>query len=1150
MLMKNPIDDAHHTAPIDKDTPTSKNLIGQEQNLHTVEEKRLAPESEVQPAEGQEDNSVTEDILHSLESPETEHKNVVASDATENDQNSSAEKPLHEEAGVVKEAPHEEAVVDNEAASNTVKISLESPGLVEDGEVHTPEHHDASISAAEQEDIRNPSHETEVTDDNHEVKVSLHPDVHDSSSHTEDDKPSDETPSIAEIKEPEVLEDGPHAEPAASELQKPVSQEHEVEFREASPEIAPEALHTDHESTNIVNSDEGKDVKNDDSYQVEKGVPHVEEEHPLHSAETLGTAEVDEPTSHEDASHSVHALPDVASHEPETEITKRNPEILPGVLENEKLKLEGVNPVVEEHQKHAELEVAQYAEDNTPYTGEELAIPSNDEVASSETHEPIDHEVTSSVESADLLVRDSGVQEPESEVPTEKVETSGPDVSLANGSDPTNIGKLNTESMPKEDPEDVKAREEIAKLNAAQSEVKLEPKEDPEDVKAREEIARLNAELMKAATEEEEKDNTVSQDDIHAGIPALSSEVVAEPTVEEKQVEPEGSAPNHSLPNHQNIKEANMGHISPSYELGDSFIPPIESHRAQDLNTEHFIEMPEPPSTPIHHDIPNRFAESPVTVLNADDLFAEDDEDDDQVPSETSHRVEAAGGSVAQRPAMPGSFVSENTQHGSEARGAEISSVPETQYQVEEHPGQHPTHRRSGIFASLVDALKHDVPLVSQLVGQEYSSLPEDDLNNEPATFDTLSSTHQETPQLESEEEFPLRPVAPDAGLHIRTHTADTVPSFERFAQSDEEDSPTTPSDAASSPFLENPHEEPNIRSSWSPPRDNLNTHVPDQEMKPQASPLQAEFDPYNAQTYPNYVTPKASIANLRSQGSPEDPNDSPLAQPATPPPRRPTPTLDTSNKQSFPETYDSPISTTHSHPSSPQISPTRTPSRLQRRPTLSTRPSSLSRTPTNSPLVPTSTSFFQKTRSLFESQAQSPSPPPPRIRPRSGVYNVSTSHSSPSASASGSPGRSRTTSVSSPTPPVQSRSRPSSLYGQSPRHADGGLVPKSLDGNGKPPSPAFVPTPQARSPKRNSLPYSPSNSNGKRNSMGYTHENRNGSPFSDNRSRLAGLGTGTQVSGGLEDSVHNPARFSNKRGREGDEIGGGERDRLLDNGY
>jgi len=110
--------------------------------------------------------------------------------------------------------------------------------------------------------------------------------------------------------------------------------------------------------------------------------------------------------------------------------------------------------------------------------------------------------------------------------------------------------------------------------------------------------------------------------------------------------------------------------------------------------------------------------------------------------------------------------------------------------------------------------------------------------------------------------------------------------------------------------------------------------------------------------------------------------------------------------------------------------------------------------------------------------------------------------------------------------------------------------VPKSLDGNGKPPSPAFVPTPPARSPKRNSLHYPPSDSNSKRNTIAFTRENGNGSPFSDNLSRLAGLGTGTQVSGGLEDSIHNPGRFSNKRGREGDEIGGGERDRLLDNGY
>jgi hypothetical protein len=115
---------------------------------------------------------------------------------------------------------------------------------------------------------------------------------------------------------------------------------------------------------------------------------------------------------------------------------------------------------------------------------------------------------------------------------------------------------------------------------------------------------------------------------------------------------------------------------------------------------------------------------------------------------------------------------------------------------------------------------------------------------------------HLETPHLTHLKSLML------AELHIRKHTAHTTPSLESRAQSDYASTPTTPFETASSPFVEDSHDAPNIRSSW---QDNSALQGSDLI----ASPLQAGFDPCNSQTHPNYISPKASQVNLRTEASP-----------------------------------------------------------------------------------------------------------------------------------------------------------------------------------------------------------------------------------------------------------------------------------------
>jgi hypothetical protein len=110
---------------------------------------------------------------------------------------------------------------------------------------------------------------------------------------------------------------------------------------------------------------------------------------------------------------------------------------------------------------------------------------------------------------------------------------------------------------------------------------------------------------------------------------------------------------------------------------------------------------------------------------------------------------------------------------------------------------------------------------------------------------------------------------------------------------------------------------------------------------------------------------------------------------------------------------------------------------------------------------------------------------------------------------------RAQSPTAGSPSPKRTSTSRPSSLYMSDTAE---GIVPKSLDKDGKPPSPAF------------SLHNSPSQSRKTSPSLSRQNSNTSNHEYNEKRTSTSFLskralvpGAGGLGSGGLEDSIHNP---------------------------
>lgn len=455
------------------------------------------------------------------------------------------------------------------------------------------------------------------------------------------------------------------------------------------------------------------------------------------------------------------------------------------------------------------------------------------------------------------------------------------------------------------------------------------------------------------------------------------------------------------------------------------------------------------------------------------------------------------------------------------------------------------SHRSSGLFASLVDTIKSDLPVVKKMANDGGPRSPRGE--NDYATSETKEPTPVKAvvpnafQQTDTEEDAAFYDSFSDhqpSSSHVRSQTAETVPSFVSYAQSDAD---STASETPSSPFQDNPREEPRIASSVAL------EHVLEEprDLEQEASPLRAEFDPYGSNTYPKYITPKQSQANLKSPvKSPRSSrNDRFVSQSivspktqygprGTPSPRSRRFSVSTTAVEGRP--IITRTMTTREKRSSQDSLPSPTLKRTMTDQNISSTVSG--NRPISSPSPP-SNSFFQKTRSLFESSSGQVTQTSQTItRPLSGYFN---GRGSPSPK---------------PKPQLQKkgsmaslRSQPSSLYQGNPGaplSEEDLIVPRNLDGDGKPPSPAYtIPT------RRDSL----SSQRERKSSHGSMNRVENDinvfTPSKGIRPRgnssLTGLGKLVGGERGLDDSVHNPERERVPLlAGEGDDGGVGVRDR------
>jgi len=510
------------------------------------------------------------------------------------------------------------------------------------------------------------------------------------------------------------------------------------------------------------------------------------------------------------------------------------------------------------------------------------------------------------------------------------------------------------------------------------------------------------------------------------------------------------------------------------------------------------IDFPSTPSAQmVHQTEDHSLAESPVTVVNADDLFADDDEGEEYEEYQ-QHEPQDANSDLGYDGSGYGP--DEVTSHAEPFQVEDSGSFPlgdaeKAEILNHDSNSEHPT-THTGLFASLVDTIRSDLPAVEKMVHDSNEGHHEDDHSEEDSS-DHEAGFHSEyaTPldHISEEEGFHTSHDM-DSSLHIRTraHTTDTVPSFEAYAHSDDESSPPTPIDEIAERAEDALQTERLIRSSWPVQSHDHEVDLEEdsQDLKPQASPMQTDFDSFSTPNYPSYVTPKTSQANLKGEHIPETPE---------------------SDVQSSPDESDSGHQDLASSPSRASLN-----TNLQHNPNdfppSETHPqtdagaNSQPSTPNSRPSIPNNSSIFQKTRSLFESSSSSPPPPTqPPTRPLSNLFTLRSN--------------------SSPSPPPKpaslkgSTSRPNSLY-QIDNPASELIVPRSLDAVPGPPSPGFIiPAPISSNMERKGS----SGSEGNRRSIGDKEvRQRSSTSFLNGISRLV---AGTAGTSGLEDSIHNPAR-------------------------
>lgn len=491
---------------------------------------------------------------------------------------------------------------------------------------------------------------------------------------------------------------------------------------------------------------------------------------------------------------------------------------------------------------------------------------------------------------------------------------------------------------------------------------------------------------------------TIPLEEIERNIPENTDEGKNEDILaaDRESIEPSPTTERPTSPWHNEPESDSNEERQPTMETG--FLQPESSEKAPegpDFDDEEADGCITPtvseaisqrPTTPVTttHTNSHGIEESPATVLNVDDLFA--DEDEDEFEHQPPEQFEAAVHTPNSQALDSVTDLSKDCEHAPQNLATETASktlamVLEDHGTAQSQPtAQQPTEdnlRPEGVFASLVDVIRPDISLVrelsetsgqeepdrsaNQVVGNDFSHGSLQEHMHDEDSSDNESLLHQAVPSHPSK--YPALHES-DIAFHINTHKTNAVPSFETYAHSDDADSnPSTPIDEIldiAQEVLQNEHL---ISSSWPESRvGDIHMHEQEQDLKAQASPLQAGFEPYSPRLYSGVITPKSSRVDLKNnQESPEsmvhsspDTNEgheyhvSRASRTSSPSALDPSHSRDSSGDGY----YDAPLSRKHSyHESQPDVQP----STDQNPITPSSRPNS---------------SLFQRTRSLFESSS------------------------------------------------------------------------------------------------------------------------------------------------------------------------------------
>jgi hypothetical protein len=248
------------------------------------------------------------------------------------------------------------------------------------------------------------------------------------------------------------------------------------------------------------------------------------------------------------------------------------------------------------------------------------------------------------------------------------------------------------------------------------------------------------------------------------------------PTADESLMEPEDQE-------HDRLDDYASGDMTPNAET--------QPDRSQEDNMEEILPLqnsnhqePEPAERDIQD-------EMPVTPTRQSNTF-------DFALSASRHLVqEEHHNSLAESPATGDLFENSDEEeknhlevhgHGhdtsQEPTAQSLEHIRDSQRDGRKEEETHDATETRAFFASLVDTIRPDLSLLKRLANQESSSSHHQTDDNHSVSEYSLATPGEYFTPGTIEPAGPFQPQEPDTGLHTCTHTADTIPSFEWYAQS------------------------------------------------------------------------------------------------------------------------------------------------------------------------------------------------------------------------------------------------------------------------------------------------------------------------------------------------------------------------------